>query len=78
MTYFLGALVLQLVGYTLAVAAGVNVGLSMFKPQPAYKGRKALNLFPVEALHDLWRLYLIALPFFFLGSMWEFLSSWNT
>jgi len=75
--YYLLTLILQITGYSLAVGAGVNVGISLFKPLPFYQGEKLFRLFPKEALWDLARIYALAIPIFFVGSLWEFLSSWN-
>jgi uncharacterized membrane protein SpoIIM required for sporulation len=75
--YYLLTLFLQLVPYSLAVGAGVNVGISLFHTPPYYKGQKWLGIFPKEALRDVARIYLIVIPLFFVASLWEFLSSWN-
>jgi hypothetical protein len=75
--YYLLTLILQLTGYSLAVGAGVNAGISMFRPIPFYQGEKWLKIFPKEAILDIGRIYLLAVPFFLVGSLWEFLSTWN-
>ena len=59
------------------VGAGVNGGLALLRPSPEYQGNKWLGLFPVESLKDFAWLYAAALPFFLIGSLWEFLSPWN-
>jgi uncharacterized membrane protein SpoIIM required for sporulation len=75
--YYFLTLFLQLVPYSMAVGAGVNVGIALFRPLPYYEGRKWLRIFPVEALRDLARIYLLVTPLFFIASLWEFLSPWN-
>jgi uncharacterized membrane protein SpoIIM required for sporulation len=75
--YYLLTLFLQLVPYSLAVGAGVNVGIALFRTPPYYEGQKWLGLFPKEALRDVARIYVIAIPLFLVASLWEFLSSWN-
>ncbi len=75
--YYLLTLVLQLTAYSLAVGAGVNVGLALLKPPSYYQGTKWFGLFPAESLRDLVRIYLAAIPLFLVASLWEFLSPWN-
>jgi len=75
--YYLLTLFLQLVPYSLAVGAGVNVGIAVFRTPPYYEGRKWLGIFPVEALRDVRRIYLVVIPLFLIASLWEFLSPWN-
>ncbi len=76
-TYYLLTLILQLIPYSLAIGAGVNVGVSLFRPLPDYQGPKWLNLFPQEALRDLGRIYILVIPLFLVASLWEFLGPWN-
>lgn len=75
--YYLLTLLLQTIPYSLAVGAGVNAGISMFRPQPDYQGKKFLGLVPREALLDIGRIYLLAAPLFLIASLWEFFSPWN-
>lgn len=75
--YYLLTLFLQLVPYSLAVGAGVNVGIALFRTPPYYEGQKWLGMFPKEALRDVARIYLMVIPLFLLASLWEFLSTWN-
>ena len=75
--YYLLTLFLQLVPYSMAVGAGVNVGIAMFRTPPYYEGRKWFGILPVEALRDMARIYLIVIPLFLIASLWEFLSPWN-
>jgi uncharacterized membrane protein SpoIIM required for sporulation len=75
--YYLFTLFLQLVPYSLAVGAGVNAGIALFRPAPYYRGQKWLGIFPKEALFDIARIYLIVIPMFLVASLWEFFSKWN-
>lgn len=75
--YYLLTLLLQLLTYSLAVGAGINVGVALWRPAIYYQGKKWLYFFPKEALVDLARIYLLVVPLFFVASMWEFLSLWN-
>ncbi len=76
-SYYLLTLLLQVIPYSLAVGAGVNVGLALFRPPPYYQGQKWLDLFPKEALWDVGRIYVLVTPLFLVASLWEFLSPWN-
>ncbi len=75
--YYLLTLLLQLVPYSLAVGAGVNVGVAMFRPLACYQDKKWLGLLSREALRDMARIYLLVVPMFLVASLWEFLSPWN-
>jgi hypothetical protein len=75
--YYLLTLFLQLIPYSLAVGAGVNVGIALFRPPPYYQGQKWLGIFPAEAMRDIGRIYLVVIPLFLAASLWEFLSPWN-
>ncbi len=76
-TYYLSTLILQLIPYSLAIGAGVNVGISLFRPSVEYQGEKWLGLVPKEALRDLGRIYVLVIPLVLVASLWEFLSPWN-
>ena len=75
--YYLLTLILQITPYSLTVGAGVNVGISLFRPAPYYQGEKVAHLFPKEVLRDWIRIYLLASLLFLIASLWEFLSLWN-
>ena len=76
-SYYLLTLLLQVIPYSLAVGAGVNVGVALFRPPLYYQGEKWLGLFPKEALRDVGRIYALVIPLFLVASLWEFLSPWN-
>jgi len=70
--YYLVTLVLQLIPYTLAGGAGVNLGLSLYRQKPYYQGKKWLGVSKV-ALGDALRIFLLTVPLFLIASLWEFL-----
>lgn len=72
--YYVLAVVLQLIPYSLAGGAGVDLGLSFVRPTPFYQGEKWLRL-PKEAIRDVLRIYLIVVPLFLIASLWEFLAA---
>lgn len=69
--YYLVTLILQLIPYTLSAGAGVNMGLAFLKPKPWYQREKWLGI-PKEAILDVLRIFIIAVPLFLLASLWEF------
>ena len=71
--YYLLTLVLQLVPYSLAAGAGVNLGLSLWRKQTYYEGERWLG-FPKEAVLDLLRIYALVIPLFLVASLWEFFA----
>lgn len=70
--YYVSVLILQLIPYSLTGGAGVNLGLAYFRPKAPYQGEKWLGL-PKEAVFDLFRIYLLAVPLFLVASLFEFL-----
>jgi uncharacterized membrane protein SpoIIM required for sporulation len=60
--YYLLTLLLHILSYSLAAGAGVNAGVSIFRPQPAYQGDKWLRLFPKEVLLGIARIYALVMP----------------
>jgi hypothetical protein len=70
--YYVVAIVLQLIPYTLASGAGVNLGLAYLRPRPWYAGSRWLGI-PIEALRDVARIYVLIVPLFLIASLWEFL-----
>jgi hypothetical protein len=71
--YYVITLILQLIPYTLAGGAGVNLGMSYFRPKEYYQGPKWLG-FPREAFRDVLRIYVLVVPLFLVASLWEFLA----
>lgn len=75
--YFIITLILQLIPYTLAGGIGVKLGMSYFKKYPEYQGQKRWLGYPLEALRDTARVYVLIVPLFCIASLWEFLIPWN-
>jgi uncharacterized membrane protein SpoIIM required for sporulation len=71
--YYIVTLTLQLIPYSLAGGAGMNLGVASFRPKPPYDGEKWLTL-PKEAIRDVFRIYLLVVPLFLVASLWEFLA----
>lgn len=72
-TYYLITLGLQLIPYSLAGGAGVNLGLAYLRPKAHYQGAKWLGV-PREAIRDALYIYLLVVPLFLVASLWEFLA----
>jgi uncharacterized membrane protein SpoIIM required for sporulation len=72
--YYVLTVILQLIPYSLAGGAGVNLGLAFLWPRPSYQGERWLGL-PKEAVRDLLRIYILVLPLFLAASLWEFLAA---
>ena len=70
--YYLVTLILQLIPSVLGAAAGINLGLSYYRPKAYYEGGKWLG-FSKEALMDVLRIYALVIPLLLLASLWEFL-----
>jgi hypothetical protein len=72
--YYITVVILQLIPYTLATAAGINLGLAYLRPRRYYQGAKWLGL-PQEAVRDVARIYLLVVPLFLLASLVEFFAA---
>jgi hypothetical protein len=75
--YYLTTLILQLIPYSLAGGAGVNLGLASFskRGRAVYQGRRVQWLLvPYQALGDAGWIYLISLPLFAAASLFEFMA----
>ena len=69
--YYLGVLLLQILPYSLVGGAGINIGISLYRRTPHYSGPRWWS-FPIEALRDALRIYVLAIPFFLIASLIEF------
>jgi hypothetical protein len=69
--YYLSTLILQLIPSILAAGAGVNLGLSLYRSQPYYQGKKWLGV-SVEAVRDVLWVYVLVIPLLLMASLWEF------
>jgi len=72
--YYLGVLVLQLIPYTLAGAAGVRLGLAFVLPDSrwAYSSPQRWLGLPAEGIRDALHIYLLVVPMFLVASVVEF------
>ena len=71
--YYISVIILQLIPYSLAGGAGVNLGWAYLRPSPYYVGKKWLGL-PKEAVLDVFRIYIVIVPLFLVASLVEFLT----
>ena len=60
--YYLSTLVLQLIPYTLAGGAGVNMGVAFVRPNAYYQGDKWWGI-PTEAVRDVLRIVTVQVLF---------------
>ena len=74
-TYYIVTIILQLIGYVLTMGAGVHVGWSAWKIRndPSVRSHAGVRI-PWSALRDAGYIYLVAVPVFLIGSLWEFLA----
>lgn len=74
--YYVSVMLLQLVPYSLAVGAGVRLGLGFLMPKGRYgysSGERRFGL-PAEGVRDVARIYVLVVPLFLLASLVEFLA----
>jgi hypothetical protein len=74
--YYFATLALQISGFILSGAAGLNLGIAFFRCDGPFVGPSWLQL-PRPALLDALRAYLAVIPLLAVGSAWEFLSPLN-
>ena len=76
--YYLTTLFLQLIPYTLAGGAGVNLGIASLtrRGRAVYQGRRMRwVLIPYEAGGDALWIYLVCVPLFVMASIFEFMMA---
>jgi hypothetical protein len=71
--YYLVTLLLQLAAFTLAGGAGLHLGWAFIRKRGPFVGPSWFRL-PGPALRDVGRVYLLIVPLFAAGSIWEFFS----
>jgi hypothetical protein len=71
--YYLVTLILQLLPSILGTGAGVNLGLSLYRPRDFYQGPKWLGV-SREGIKDFLRIYLLVVPLSLLASLFEFVA----
>lgn len=69
--YYVGVLLLQILPYSLVGGAGINIGISLYRCPAHYSGARWCY-FPIEALRDGSRLFVLAIPLFLIASFIEF------
>ncbi len=69
--YYLVTMILQLIPYSLAGGAGVQLGLSYYRSYRKSEIPKWLGI-PKLAIIDVARIYLVVVPLFLVASLWEF------
>jgi hypothetical protein len=72
--YYIAVVILQLIPYTLAAAAGINLGFAYLRLRRYYQRARWLGL-PREAVRDVARIYLLVIPLFLLASVVEFFAA---
>lgn len=73
--YYVITIVIQLTGYILTMAAGVHVGLAAWRARNDSSVRSIAGFrVPPSAVADAGYLYLLAVPIFLVGSLWEFFA----
>jgi len=70
--YYLVTLLLQLIPYSLAGGAGVQLGLSFYRNYSNRQVKKWIGL-PASAVLDVVRVFCLVVPLFLVASLWEFL-----
>lgn len=74
--YYLSVVLLQLIPYSLAAGAGLNLGLTYFRKREDYRGEKWIG-YPKEAIWDFVRIFVLTIPLVVAANLWEFLSPLN-
>jgi len=73
--YYSGVMLLQLIPYSLATAAGIRLGLAFVMPDSRYGYPESERWFglPSEGVRDVLRVYVVVVPLFLIASFVEFL-----
>jgi hypothetical protein len=74
--YYIGVMLLQLIPYSLAAAAGIRLGLAFVMPKGryGYSGSERWLGLPSEGVRDVVRMYTLVVPLLLLASLAEFLA----
>jgi hypothetical protein len=75
--YYFIVLLLQTIGFSLCIGAGVKCGVDAYKDNAAVGWRFWRYRIPLKHFVAFGYVFLLSLPFFLLGSFFEFTSSWN-
>jgi len=68
--YYAAVLLMQILPYSLAGGAGVNVGIPLFRAN--IRSEPHWGIFPLEPLRDAARIYVLVVPLFLIASLVEF------
>jgi len=73
--YYTSVMLLQLIPYSLATAAGIRLGLAFMMPKGryGYPGSERWLGLPSEGVRDVLRIYTLVVPLFLVASLVEFL-----
>ncbi|MGZ3853255.1 MAG: hypothetical protein ACXVBX_10730 [Flavisolibacter sp.] len=73
--YYFIVLILQLIPYSLTIGSGLTLGIKTYN----LNKRRQFFKYQIDrsALKDVLYIYLVAIPFFFSASCFEFLNNWN-
>ena len=71
--YYVVTMLLQLSGFILASGAGLHLGRAYFRGSGPFAGPRWLRI-PRQAAIDVARLYLLIVPFFAAGSIFEYFA----
>ena len=75
--YYFFVLLLQFIPYSLAIGAGIKLGVDFYHHNKIHGWLMWKYKFQKNNLIHLGYVYLIVIPLFFIASCFEFLSSWN-
>lgn len=70
--YYVVTMLLQVSAFVLAAGAGLHLGFSFFRQEGPFVGPAWFRM-PRPALVDVAWIYVLVVPLFAIGSMWEFL-----
>jgi stage II sporulation SpoM-like protein len=69
--YYVVTMLVQLAGFTLAGGAGLHLGWAFLRKSGPFVGPWWFRL-PAPALRDVGRIYLVVVPLFAVGAIWEY------
>jgi hypothetical protein len=73
--YYVVTMLLQLVGFTLAMAAGIHVGVAAWRARNDQTQQSIAGVrIPGWLVRDAAWLYVLVVPLLMLGSLWEFMA----
>jgi uncharacterized membrane protein SpoIIM required for sporulation len=73
--YYLTVIILQFIPYSLAIGSGIRFGVETYKKNKNNKISK--YRIDTASMKDVFRIYVIVIPLFFIASCFEFLCNWN-